>query len=282
MFAVLASPRALRRARPVWAVCVALATACGEPASGADESTTGSDSGGPASEASEPGTGTTSEPTTGAIEEPPPTACAAVTTVTGSPRTIGEAVEFINALPRPLTLECVLERLERPLAVTGTSSVVSLQPAVGLHSPRVFLFFGEALVMSVNVDGEQGFDLLEFGETIAPARSIKGEVAFPVEAPLALSAPFGRVIERGKSNTHCAICHRHEASVPDYPLAFASNALRFPPEQEITLDTLRDEYERCDPLAQPRRCARLTALLGHGPVESVPFPDDLPTIYDQE
>ncbi len=227
-------------------------------------------------------TGSLGEPTTGAAEELLPTACAERTTVTGSPRTIGEAVEFINALPRPLTLECFLERLERPLALTGTSSIVSLQPAVGKHSPRLFLFFGETLVMSVAVGGDHGFDLLEFGESLAPARSIKGELAFPLDAAVTISAPFARVIERGDDFSKCAICHRHEAAVPNYPLAFASNVLRFRVEEEVTLEALRAEYDLCDPLAQPERCARLTALLGHGPVESRSFPEALPTIYDQE
>lgn len=266
MFLVLASPR-------VRVVCLALVTACGEAGSGSDGSTTGSESG---------GSGEGGEASTGVVDEAPPTACAAATTVVGSPRTISEAVEYINALPRPLTLDCVLERLARPLAITSTRSVVSLQPAVGSHSPRVFIFLGSELVVTITVGDMHGFDLLEFGEVVAPARSIKAEVGFPVEAPLDASAPFLRVRERGGENTNCAICHRGEAAAPEYPFAFASNVLRFPVEEEVTLDALRDEHARCDPLVQPRRCARLTALFGHGPVESAAFPDDLPTIYDQE
>lgn len=281
MFAVLVSPRASGAAWPAWAVGVVLAIGCGEAGTGtgSDASMTGSTGEG----TSDGAASTTGEPTTGVVEEePPPTACAERTTVTASPRTIGEAVAFINTLPRPLSLDCFLERLERPLRIAGTSSVVSLQPAVGTHSPRVFLFLGDALVMSITVGDKFGFDLLEFGEVIAPARSIKGEVAFPVDDPLAGSAPFTRILEEDTGRTDCAICHRGEASVPDYPFAFASTVLRFREEEEVTLSALHDEHERCDPLAQPERCARLTALLGHGPVESAVFAVDLPTIYDQE
>ena len=273
MFAVLASPAHRRRTRPLWAVWLALATGCGAATSESEGSTAGSDG--------ESSTTGVNEPGTGAVDEPPPTACASATTVLGSPRTIGEVIAFINTLPRPVTLDCFLERLERPLAITSTSSIISVQPAVGEHSPRVFLFVGDALVLSITVGDYHGFDLLEFGEVIAPARTIKGEIAFPVEAPLAASAPFRRVLDSGGAATTCALCHRDEAAVPDYPLAFASTMLRFREEEAVTLAALRDEHERCDPLVQPLRCARLTALLGHGPVEAAAFSADLPTIYEE-
>lgn len=264
-------------ARRAWVVGAVLVGGCHgvEPgASVTGTSTTGSASGGSTSAASETG-----DETTGAPLPPPPTACAEATTRTGAPRTIGEAVAFINELPRPLTLDCVLERLERPLAVAATKSVISLQPAVGEHSPRLFLFAGE-LLMSVAVDGH-GVELLEFGEFVGPARTIKAEIEFPLAGPLAEDAPFSRIFD-GVDGTHCAICHRGETAAPEYPLAFASDALRFPVLEGVALADLRGEYERCDPDAQPERCARLTALFGHGPVEPAAFAESLPTIYDYE
>lgn len=210
-------------------------------------------------------------------EPPTPSACPGGTTLTASPRTIGEAVEFINALPRPLALDCFLERLERPLLLAATSGVISLQPAVGRQSPRVFLFSGE-LIMSVAVDGDPGDTLLEFGEVVGPARSIKAELAFPLDGEVSAAAPFERIQDTA-SQTKCAICHRDEAAAPEYPGAFASAALQMVAFDEVPLADMREEYERCDAMADPRRCARLAALLGHGDVVQAAFPAEFPTIY---
>lgn len=255
---------------------LALAAACNGGASTPEPGATqpGTSTGDPTTT----GTPGTTAPTTGE-PPPPPTACAEPTDLTASPRTIGEAVAFINGLPQPLTLDCFLERLERPLAIAATKSVISLQPAVGEASPRLFLFAGE-LVMSVAVDGH-GFDLLEFGELVAPTRSIKGEIAFPLADAIAHDAPFTRIFD-GEDGTGCGICHGSEAPAPEYPQAFVSDALRFPDFETVAFADLRREYERCDPAVQPERCARLTALFGHGPVEPAAFPESMPTIYDYE
>lgn len=209
-------------------------------------------------------------------EGPTPTACAEVTTLTGAPRTIGEAVEFINALPRPLTLDCFLERLERPLAIAATAGVISLQPAKGRKSPRVFLFSGE-LIMSIAIDGDPGSTLLEFGEVVGPTRSIKAEIQFPLADPVTAAAPFERI--QDTNGTTCGFCHRDETAAPGYPGAFASAALQLVAYDEVTVADMRDEYERCDPAAQPGRCARFAALLGHGEVEQAAFPSEFPTIF---
>lgn len=232
--------------------------------------TTGSETGSPTSAASD---------TTGPPPPPPPTACAEATDLTAAPRTIGDAVAFINQLPRPLSLDCVLERLERPLALAATTSVISLQPAAGERSPRLFLFSGD-LIMSVAVDGH-GVDLLEFGELVGPTTSIKAEIKFPLAGPLALQDPFARIYDRS-GGTNCAICHRGETASPNYPLAFASDALRFTDSEAVPLADLRGEHERCDPMAEPDRCARLAAVFDHGPVEHAAFPEHMPTIFDYE
>jgi len=246
----------------------------GAATSGSAVTQAGTSSGEPStSEATGAAPPTTGEPL------PPPTACAEPTSLSASPRTIAEAVAFINELPQPLTLDCFLERLERPLAIAATRSMISLQPAVGDSSPRLFLFMGE-LVLSVAVDGH-GFDLLEFGELVAPTRSIKGEIAFPLDDLLAPEAPFARIFD-GVDGTNCGVCHADEVTAPRYPQAFVSDALRFPDFEEVAFAVVREAYEQCDPAAQPERCARLTALFGHGPVEAAAFPATMPTIYDYE
>ncbi|MDC0716006.1 hypothetical protein [Nannocystis bainbridge] len=251
---------------------------------GSEPAGSGTTSGGTATgEASTLTTGGTTPTTSSTTGEPPPppTACAEPTTLSAAPRTIAEAVAFINELPQPLTLDCFLERLERPLAIAATKSVISLQPAEGASSPRLFLFFGE-FVMSVAVDGH-GFQLLEFGEPVGQWRSIKAEVSFPLTDIMGIEAPFTRVLrDPGGGGTSCGVCHGSEAPAPEYPQAFASDALRFPDFELVSFADLRGEYERCDPAAQPERCARLTALFGHGEVEAAAFPEAMPTIYDYE
>lgn len=261
--------------RALASALLGLAAACNGGAPGSAATPASTSSGGPSTgEATDPAPLTTGEPL------PPPTACAEPTSLTGSPRTIGEAVAFINELPQPLTLDCFLERLERPLAIAATRSMISLQPAVGDANPRLFLFMGEELVLSVAVDGH-GFDLLEFGELVAPTRSIKAEIAFPLDDLLAYDAPFTRIFD-GVDGTNCGVCHAEEVAEPRYPQAFVSDALRFPDFEEVAFAVVREQYEDCDPTAQPERCARLTALFGHGPVEAAAFPATMPTIYDYE
>lgn len=209
---------------------------------------------------------------------PPPSVCAEPTEVVGAPASIEEAVALINALPRPLSLDCFLERLRRPLPLNATFSTVSLQPAVGSASPRVFLFYGE-LIMSVAVAGD-GRQLLEFGELVGPNRSLKGELEFPIEDTVTAQDSFERVLDT--TGTKCRLCHFGEDPSPRYEMAFISDALRFRDVERVPLAELQAEYEACDPTQEPERCARLDALFAFGPVEDAEFPEALQTIYDYE
>src|SRR3712207_6534727 len=80
--------------------------------------------------------------------QPPPSPPCQPKGVPRNPTSIAEAVALVSALPRPLTVGCYLESLERPLRVNATSAVISLQPAAGPRNPRMFLFAGN-LVSSI-------------------------------------------------------------------------------------------------------------------------------------
>ena len=213
-------------------------------------------------------------------DEPPPTACAEPTDISGAPTTIAEAVDFINALPRPVTLDCFVERLERPMAINATISTVSLQPAVGEISPRVFMFY-DTLIMSVAIDGEPGRHLLEFGEMIGPTTSIKGELEFPVTEAVVITDPMERILD-APDNTKCRLCHGSETPTPEYEMAFASDALRFRDDELVELSALRGQYRQCDPAVEPERCRRLDSFFAFGEVVAGDFPPGLQTIYDYE
>ena len=197
---------------------------------------------------------------------------------TGSPRTIEQAVALANSLPFPVTAECFVEALDRPLPIEATSSQSSVQPAVGARSPRVFAWPSESLIVALAVDGN-GRDLIEFGELLSRRRSIKAELAFPLEARATTEQAHARVRnEEFPRITTCFVCHDREEEVPKVPGGRSSLLLRPRKSTLVDIATLATEHERCDPEAEPGRCRYLTALVGHGPLEHHPFDEDLPAM----
>jgi hypothetical protein len=192
------------------------------------------------------------------------------------PSTIEESVALANALPKPLTLPCYLEALARPLPLHATLSTFSAQPARGPGSPRIFIYF-EPLIMTVVPEGIGGH-LLEFGEQRPEHRSLKGELQFPLMAPV---AP-GEVYEHTLFNpelTACAFCHASEQLDTTVPggHGFVSQSLRPRDNERVPLAVLRSEQGGCDAEAEPNRCAMLDALFGWGEVVDWEFPAGMAT-----
>ena len=80
-----------------------------------------------------------------ALEVPAdPRRCKPAPGTTGSPGTLEEAVALANGLPFPVTAECYVEALDRPLRIEATKSRTSLQKAEGERSPRVFLWSADS------------------------------------------------------------------------------------------------------------------------------------------
>lgn len=194
---------------------------------------------------------------------PLPRACVAPPGL-GRPATIEDLVELVNALPRPTSLACVLESLDRPLAIYATTSTAGAQPASGPENPRIFLLQGD-LAMSVILVGEHSATL-ELGYAIGDRHSIKAELAFPVDDTLAASAPYDQV-QLGEG-TSCGFCHGSETRVSsiDFASAWASDMFQDEPDQALSLSFLRQSAIDCDHEAEPERCAMLDAIFGHGEV----------------
>jgi hypothetical protein len=204
---------------------------------------------------------------------PPEARCRPPAGVSAAPSTIAGVVALANALPHPLTLTCFLESLDRPLALQAAISRISFQPSMGERSPRIFLLL-DPLVLSVAPAGS-GQALIELGERVGPARSLKGELAFPVEAALSDEAPLEHVRDGG--GTTCRFCHPDEAPAPELgPQAYVSGAFRPPSRARVSLASLLDESARCDNAAEPARCAILRALFAHGEVREADFPASVP------
>jgi hypothetical protein len=182
----------------------------------------------------------------------------------GAPSTIEDLVDLVNALPKPTSLPCLLESLDRPLPLYATTSVAGAQPASGPQNPRLFLFRG-ALTMSVTLEGEAS-QVLELSYAIGDRRSIKGELVFPVDDALAPSAPYDQVELGG--GTICGFCHGAEARVAtiDFATAWSSDAFQDDPEQGLSPAFVRQSAIDCDHEAEPGRCEMLDAIFGHGDV----------------
>lgn len=197
----------------------------------------------------------------------------------GDPRSVDEAVALVNSLPNPTSLECFLEALDRPLELRATSSTVSLQPAVGKRSPRLFIL-ADPLFMSVVPEGS-GRPLLEFGELVEGVDSLKAEIEFPVTGEITPHDTYDRIRHEDQGGTKCNTCHGSERSAPEIdPAAYVSRAFRPDPKKIVPIEDVRNEYRSCNPSEEPERCSLLDALFGEGPVRERPFPEQLPTIFE--
>lgn len=205
--------------------------------------------------------------------------CQAPLGVNASPTTTPEAIELLNALPKPTSVACFLESLERPLTVYATSSQFSAQPAFSAASPRVFLKLG-SLWLSVVIDGKSSY-LIEFGDRLPgdPPRSIKGELQLPVSEAVAPSALYDRV--RYGTGTGCGLCHYGESAAtgPSLVNAFASIAFRPRTDTRVSLETLRNAAATCNWQSEPHRCEMLSAVFDGGDVVEEAFPDVMPTFF---
>lgn len=205
-----------------------------------------------------------------------PRRCKPEAGTTGSPSTIEEAVALANGLPFPVTAECFVEALDRPLRLEATESQASVQPAVGARSPRVFVWSTDSLVMALAVDGP-GRNLIEFGQFVSRRRSVKGELEFPLSAPVTTATALQRVrnVEYPRI-TSCFVCHDSERDESSVPGGRSSLAIRPRPSTLVDIASLVDQHARCDPKTEAARCRWLEAIVGHGPVEHRPFDANLP------
>ncbi len=189
------------------------------------------------------------------------------------PHSAAELLARPDALPRPVTIPCLVASLPRPLSVVATDSDFSVQPAVGRESPRVFIM-DEGLVLSSAMAGE-GRELLEFGEWRSGSQTLKGELEFPLSQELELADMYVRT---EAVSTRCAACHRNEEPSQELP-GYFSDAIRPVPESIVSLEELVAARESCDWNADAARCEMLAALLDFGTVEEGSFASSLPTFY---
>jgi hypothetical protein len=202
--------------------------------------------------------------------------CAPAPGTTGSPSSIAGTVDLLNGLPKPVSLACFIEALERPLRVVATQSVFSAQPATGRRSPRIFLFM-EGIIRSIVPEGNAR-NLLEMGEATSPGKSIKAELEFPIIENITLATAFERLPL--DDITTCGVCHDGRVPALGIQGALESEVLRPADRELVPLPELEDEARSCDAKLEPERCAMLGALFQHGEVIATEFPRSVGTIFD--
>ena len=199
--------------------------------------------------------------------------------MSGTPHSIEEAVALLNALPKPTSVACFVESLDRPFVATATSSMFSAQPATSSDSPRVFLKIDRTWI-SVVLDGA-ATDLIEFGYLLDDGlHSLKGELKLPATQALPLTTPFDR-IRYDDGYTLCGACHRDETleRIEGDTSIYSSLAYRPRPETRVPIDFLRTAAQTCNWDQQPHRCEMLSALFDGGPVDEGEFPADMATFF---
>jgi hypothetical protein len=179
-----------------------------------------------------------------------------------------------------LSLDCVLELLPKPLSLSATTSTISVQPALGLASPRFFVFI-DNLILAI-VPNEESEVLLEMSELLNSNQiSLKAEFVFPLADNQQLTDPFASILNNNSNGTVCAGCHGTEQLVPEVgPSAYSSAALK--PFQGDILDRFQiDAISRsCESGSSTQRCRIIRALFGSDHVFTPQtWPNDTPTIF---
>ena len=193
------------------------------------------------------------------------------------PTSIQDVVDRVHeldaALEEPVTLECFVASLPRPMELVASYSTFSAQPSPDRSHPRVFIFT-EGFVMSIVLGGDGGH-LLELAEFTSTTRSIKGEIPFPIEAPIDDATPYDILFD--DEMTGCAFCHSGEVEVEGRPGAYESDAIRPSFRELITLESMRRTHASCDDDVDPVGCILLHALLDFGDVSETEFSEEIRT-----
>jgi hypothetical protein len=197
----------------------------------------------------------------------------------GTPASIQEVVELINALPKPLEIPCFVSALNRPLKLNLTSSALSAQPARGRDNPRIFIM-NYPLVISLASTGAGAYKM-ELSEFTEVTKSYKGELNFPIVGNIDITNVFDSV--DGGSQSNCVNCHLQETSddVNFGTRAYNSFALKPTAVTKIDVIDFQQEYLNCNFLNdQSYRCHIIYSIFSHGSVVHQDFPGGTPTFIE--
>ena len=188
-----------------------------------------------------------------------------------------DVVDIINALPKPLSLPCLLKHLPRPIPINANASSISAQPVEDEDSPRIFMIYQD-LFLSVVPEGE-GRHLLEFSHLLNARTSVKGELSFPITENLEREDPYLDVFSEGKSFSRCAGCHLDETAAPsEFPVgSIQSFSFKPNPRFNVSLTFLEYYLGKCEE-NDDFRCSMLRSLLSGETIEAE-FPEAMRTMF---
>lgn len=188
-------------------------------------------------------------------------------------------VKLINALPFPLTLDCVLKTLPRPYALTATQSRLSVQPAGTDEEPRLFISYNTKLYISVT-PGKEGGTLLEMSLLQPDNTSLKGEIAFPLVAAISPDLPYTHILRTdGVPGTRCAGCHSQEQAVAGQTNRFVSKAFKPRDTSIVSLFGLKELAKLCKKKPAEDSCHRIEIVVNGEGITEHQFPGSLPTMF---
>lgn len=209
--------------------------------------------------------------------EQPSAPCGPPAGVDASPNSLVAVFELIDALPHPVTVECFVESLERPLNIIASTNDFSAQPGE-TTSPRVLVMYDQFIASWVPSGDGRG--RLEFAEERPDGQSVKGELLMPLDGPIT-TANFEHMLHSGGGGTVCSGCHFDEEPADiGFGEFYQSQALRVAPDEVVSVARLRALHDECDGSRDAERCDIFEAMFGHGAVVDADFPRDLPTVYD--
>ncbi|RZA24343.1 MAG: hypothetical protein EOP10_10195 [Proteobacteria bacterium] len=197
--------------------------------------------------------------------------CTRPDSIPKSPETIADILVLINAMPKPLSVPCLIDTLDNPFYVNATDNQFSGQPAYGYENPRIFLFLGSKLIVSVVPSGPGG-KVVEFGYKTSETQTIKGELEFPVTEDLGMDAPYTYILNREKDGTVCGTCHFPESRAPDgFPdTAYTSLLVKPLNGYDVQLETLQNLNKECESSAGDH-CPVIQSLFVRGNVQLKSF-----------
>ncbi len=189
-----------------------------------------------------------------------------------NPQSIDQMMVLIRALPKPLTIDCFISALNKPLKVYAVDNAFSAQPSGGPHNPRIFII-NNRLTMSVVPTGI-GRLLLEVSEVVGPSLSVKGELEFPVNGNVSPDAVYTKIKDESFAGTSCRFCHANENpyfSITTGP-AFVSKLIPPDPFKRVSQASMLGQAARCDSQKEMYRCLMLRAIYIDGQASDVEFP----------
>lgn len=200
-------------------------------------------------------------------------ACDQVADSLRTPNSIADTINLINALPKPLSIDCFLKSLKKPLKIMAVNNGFSAQPAVGNQSPRIFIV-NTKLALSVAPAGAGKF-LLELSEPSSSTKSFKGELGFPIAQTIDPLLVFSTADDpQSPGNSRCILCHRNEEKIRygNIGFAFNSDIVRPNEYQRVFSLYLRNQAYMCNPATDKYRCDMLNAIFMTGEGQDADFP----------